>query len=82
MKATAKIITGSVRALASPVGLLVTCAYGLPAGVAANAELTNKSGSMVFLHVLPEEPQEMVWLHPDGIDYHIETSTNLHWQVK
>jgi hypothetical protein len=33
--------------------------------------------------VLPEQPQELVWLTPQvGIDYTIKTSTDLEWQIK
>jgi hypothetical protein len=33
--------------------------------------------------VQPEQPQELVWLNPQvGIDYTIETSTDLEWQIK
>jgi hypothetical protein len=49
----------------------------------AAAERTRESGLYHYLHVLPEQPQELVWLTPQvGIDYAIEASTDLHWTIK
>lgn len=43
-------------------------------------ERTRKTGLFHWLQVTPTEPQEIVWLQP-GIDYHIETSTDLKWRI-
>lgn len=49
----------------------------------AAAFRVNESGIRHFIYVTPTEPQQLVWLVPQvGIDYQIETSTNLHWQIK
>mgnify|MGYP006874649408 FL=1 len=46
-------------------------------------ERTRESGLMHWLNVTPTEPQNLVWLVPQvGIDYQIDTSTNLKWQIK
>lgn len=47
------------------------------------AERTRESGLLSWIRVQPEQPQELVWLTPQvGIDYTIETSTDLEWQIK
>lgn len=43
-------------------------------------ERTRESGLYHWLKVTPTEPQEIVWLQP-GIDYTIETSTDLKWRI-
>ena len=43
-------------------------------------ERTRESGLYHWLKVTPTEPQEIVWLQP-GIDYNIETSTDLKWKI-
>ena len=48
--------------------------------VNGEGERTRESGLMHWLYVTPTEPQEIVWLQP-GIDYHIETSTDLKWKI-
>lgn len=81
MKATARLITGSVRAKAHVVGDIVATVYGLP-GIQLKASLTEQSGLRHFLTVTPTEPQQLLWLNPQtGIDYNIETSTGLHWKI-
>ena len=73
---------GAVTAIAVTFGALTsTQAYGL-APIEGNGERTRGTGLFHWIKVTPEEPQEMVWLNPDGIDYYIETSTNLKWQIK
>ena len=93
MKGSAAIIS-RVQATASlPRGQVIgrilprTCplagsADGLPMAD-GSAERTRKTGLYHYLHVWPEQPQELVWLTPQvGIDYQIETSTDLEWQIK
>ena len=104
MKATARVIRGSVRALAQGSGGLVAVAFVFPAGIRSKAEPmgglpgmaagmptgiypmarpTDESGLAHWLHVTPETPQQLVWLVPQyGIDYTIETSSGLKWQIK
>ena len=104
MKATARVIRGSVRAVAQGSGGLVAVAFvfptgirskaepmgglpgmaaGMPTGIYPMARPTDKSGLAHFLHVTPETPQQLVWLVPQyGIDYAIETSSCLKWQIK
>ena len=48
--------------------------------VNGEGERTRESGLMRWLYVTPTEPQEIIWLQP-GIDYHIETSTDLKWKI-
>ena len=43
-------------------------------------ERTRKTGIFHWLQVTPTEPQEIIWLQ-HGIDYHIETSTDLKWKI-
>lgn len=104
MKATARVIRGSMSALAQGSGGLVAVAFVFPAGIMSKAEPmgglpgmaagmptgiypmarpTDESGLAHFLHVTPETPQQLVWLVPQyGIDYTIETSSGLKWQIK
>ena len=44
-------------------------------------ERTRETGLFHWLQVTPTEPQQLVWLNPQGIDYTIETSTGLHWKI-
>ena len=81
MKATARLMTGSVRAKAHVIGDIVATAYGLP-GIQSQASLTEQSGLRHSLTVTPTKPQHLVWLNPQtGIDYNIEASTGLHWKI-
>ena len=43
-------------------------------------ERTRERGLMHWLYVTPTEQQEIVWLQ-HGIDYHIETSSDLKWRI-
>lgn len=80
MKATARLMTGSMRARAHVVGGIAAIAYSLP-GIQSQASLTEQSGLRHFLTVTPTEPQQLVWLNPQtGIDYTIESNTD--WNIK
>lgn len=82
MKATARAITGSIRASASTVGRLVAHGYGLQTGVMAKAEATDETGVRAYLRVEPEEPKQLVWLVPQyGIDYHVIASKSTKWNI-
>ena len=81
MKATARLMTGSVRARAHVIGDIAATAYGLP-GIQSQASLTEQIGLRQFLTVTPTEPQQLVWLTPQyGIDYDIRTSSGLDWRI-
>ena len=61
---------------------LAGAADGLPL-TDGNASQTREPGLYHYLRVTPEQPQQLVWLNPQmGIDYTIETSTDLEWQIK
>lgn len=81
MKATARVITGSVRARAIGIGQdvgIVTC--GLPTGIDATANPTERKNLYKPIRVSPEAPQMLVWLTPGNtVDYTI--ITNLDWQI-
>lgn len=81
MKATARVITGSVRARAVGIGQGVgIAACGLPAGIDASANPTERKNLYKPIRVSPEAPQMLVWLTPGNtVDYTI--ITNLDWQI-
>ena len=92
MKGTARLI-GSISGRAYPTGSVTASGmrYGKPIASSAtvlgpiggSGSRTRDVGLLHWLHVTPEEPQQLVWLVPQvGIDYQIETSTNLKWQIK
>lgn len=83
MKATARAIRGSVRAVATVTsGLAAAAAITLPTGIQPKAEATEQAGVRHFLTVAPEEAQQLVWLVPQvGVDYTVTTSTNLKWRI-
>lgn len=81
MKATARLITGNLRATAQIVGGIAAQAFAQPSGVTASARTTDEIGLMKYIRVTPVEPQNLVWLVPQvGIDYTIESNTN--WNIK
>lgn len=83
MKATARTIRGSIYAKATPTGGIAAIGYGLPAGILAKAEPTEKIGTVAFLNVEPEQPQSLVWLVPQvGIEYIVTASNGLKWIIK
>ena len=82
MKGQARLITGSIGAKARMIEGLTAQAHAIGRLVGAGWP-TDGIGLHHFLHVAPEQPQELVWLVPQvGIDYTITTSTNLKWQIK
>ena len=83
MKATARVIRGSMRARAWSVDMTQATAYGLPTGIMPAAKATDEAGARHFLYVAPSEPQQLVWLVPQvGVDYTVTTSSNLDWEIK
>lgn len=81
MKATARLITGSLRATAGIVGGIAAQAWAQPSGVSASGRMTDETGLKTYLRVSPVEPQHLVWLVPQvGVDYTIESNTD--WNIK
>lgn len=81
MKATAKVITGSVKARAIGISQGVgVAACGLPTGIDAAAIPTDRKNLYKPIRVSPEAPQMLVWLTPGNeVEYRI--ITNLDWQI-
>lgn len=51
--------------------------------IIGNGGRTRETGLYHWLTVRPAEPQHLVWLVPQvGIEYTIETSSNLKWAIK
>ena len=74
---------GMVDAKASAIAAIWGRAADMLSPMRGYAERTRQTGLMTYLRVLPEQPQELVWLTPQvGIDYQIETSNNLEWIIK
>lgn len=93
MKGQAYIVISNTKGTASLVGGISgnAAAFGMATGngrntvpaVKGEGERTRATGLMRWLHVTPAEPQQLVWLVPQyGIDYQIETSTDLEWNIK
>lgn len=81
MKATARLITGSLRATAGIVGGIAAQAWAQPSGVSASGRMTEETNLKTYLRVTPVDPQQLVWLVPQvGIDYTIESNTD--WNIK
>ena len=89
MNGQAYIFTSSAIGKGSMIGGISgrAATFGMTKGsgtttptVNGEGERTRESGLMHWLYVTPTEPQEIVWLQP-GIDYHIETSTDLKWRI-
>lgn len=81
MKATARLMTGSVRARAHVVGDIAAQAWAQPSGVSASGRMTEETNLNTYLRVSPVEPQQLVWLVPQvGVDYTIESNTD--WNIK
>lgn len=72
-------IMGGVSGRAATFGMTKGSGTTTPT-VNGEGERTRESGLMHWLYVTPTEPQEIVWLQP-GIDYNIETSSNLKWKI-
>lgn len=81
MKATARLITGSLRATAGIVGGIAAQAWAQPSGVSASGRMTEETNLKTYLRVTPVDSQQLVWLVPQvGIDYTIESNTD--WNIK
>lgn len=92
MKGTGRLITatvgrakaaGMVAARAVAIGADIEARTAMLGPVGGSAIRTRDTGLLHYLRVLPEQPQELVWLTPQvGIDYQIQTSNNLEWIIK
>ena len=71
---------GGISGRAATFGMTKGSGRGTVPTAIGEGERTRESGLMHWLYVTPTEPQEIVWLQP-GIDYHIETSTDLKWKI-
>lgn len=89
MKGQAYIVTSTAIGKGSTMGGISgrAATFGMTKGsgtttptINGEGERTRESGLMCWLYVTPTEPQEIVWLQP-GIDYNIETSTDLKWKI-
>ena len=81
MKATARIITGSIRGRAQGIGSPAAVARALPTGVSGVARATDQTGIVKYIYVTPATPQQLVWLVPQyGIDYDITSNTD--WKIE
>ncbi len=70
---------GSATIIGSISGRAIVCQ---PCQGTAAAERTREAGLLSWIRVLPEQPQELVWLTPQvGIDYDIHTSSGLDWHI-
>lgn len=82
MRATAAVATRSGRAESSVKDAMMAAAALLPNGIRVKAGSTEAAGLHHYLNVTPVEAQELVWLTPQvGIDYVVDTSTNLKWNI-
>ena len=90
MKGRASIASGGLRATAHSIPTATAKAAALLAvsgragdalrPIDGSADRTRNTGLYHWLKVTPTEPQEIVWLQP-GIDYNIETSSDLKWKI-
>lgn len=75
--------TGGVTAKATIMGSPYRGIAQHQQPIRGSGERTRDTGLYHWLTVTPTEPQHLVWLTPQvGIDYQIETSTDLKWQIK
>lgn len=74
---------GSITAKAVAFGMMTATAMSALKTMNVSGGRTQKAGLLHWINVSPTEPQQLVWLIPQiGIDYQIETSTGLKWQIK
>ena len=73
-------IMGGVSGRAATFGITKGSGRDTVPTAIGEGERTRESGLYHWLKVTPTEPQEIVWLQP-GIDYNIETSSNLNWKI-
>ena len=71
-----------VTASAAARGVIEGKAFPELKPINADAYRTRDTGLLTWLQVTPTEPQQLVWLNPQyGIDYTINTSSGLHWNI-
>lgn len=92
MKGRASIASGGLRATAHAIPTATAKAAALLAvsgragdalrPIDGTADRTRETGLLYWLQVTPSEPQQLVWLNPQmGIDYTINTSSGLDWNI-
>ena len=74
------IMMGGVSGKAATFCMTKGSGHNTVSVVNGEAERTREAGLYHWLKVMPVEPQEIVWLQP-GIDYSIETSSDLKWKI-
>ena len=81
MKGSARLINTTTRAHASVIGQIHGKAMSGTCPLSGSAYPTDEVNVLKYLRVMPEQPQELVWLVPQvGIDYTLESNTK--WIVK
>lgn len=74
---------GETTAKAMAFGMLSSSRAVTMKPISGSGERTRDTGLWHWIRVTPTEPQHLVWLVPQvGIDYQIETSTDLKWEIK
>lgn len=74
---------GNITAKAVAFGLMTASGLSALKTMEVGGSRTQEAGLIHWMNVTPTAPQHLVWLVPQvGIDYEIETSTNLKWQIK
>ncbi len=91
MKGTARIINmtagagriadSRIKTEAAAVGVVRGEAIDTLRRIEGSGGRSREAGVFHWMRVMPESPQNFVWLHPDGVDYNVETSTNLKWKI-
>ena len=76
-----RIAGGRIKTEATAVGVVRGNGTDALRRTEGNGGRSREAGVFHWLKVMPEAPQNFVWLHPDGVDYNIETSTNLKWKI-
>ena len=72
--------TGSVTGWARDANSITGRAEGVKP-IDGSGDRIREAGLIHWMKVIPETPQHLVWLNPQGIDYNIETSTGLNWKI-
>lgn len=75
-------VMGSIGGRADALGMLHGSSRDAIPPSTGEGNRTRESGLLSWIRVLPEQPQELVWLNPQtGIDYDIRTSSGLDWRI-
>ena len=75
-------VMGSIGGRADALGMLHGSSRDAIPPATGKGDRTRESGLLSWIRVLPEQPQQLVWLTPQvGIDYDIQTSSGLEWRI-